>query len=1053
MRERSTPRFTPAGSLRGVIVVVGVLMGLLFSASLAWGAGGTPLGITSFGLQTDGATRLIPDSSGREKVVNEPYTFTQAGGHPWALTTTGEFTTEEFEREVSHEIVHILVPTRDPKDIVVGLPSGLLGDPLAVPRCALATLLVHTKCPASTQLGVYRLRWEGGKEYLGPIVNVTPEAGQSAEFAFETPGPTFLLTAHLVHTNGGYGFTVASDGVPPTLLSRFEVTFWGVPADPSHDPMRGLACSSVGPGEPTMACTGGGEPDGETPVPFISLPTDCAAGSETATLRADSWEEPGSVKEGRYTGYAEEATSFPGVTGCNVLGFGPSIEVNPDTVLADAPVGLGVNVKIPQNEQAGGEATPHLRNAVVTLPEGLSISPGVVDGVQACNETGPEGINFPGSGPESEEQGLSGELQLAPGHCPDASTVGTAEAVTPDLSEPVKGHVYLAHPLCGGTGQEPCTDQDALDGRLYQLYLEFGGVGPLADTGINVKAHGYVEANPATGQLTTVVDDNPQVPISEVKIRLNGGPRASVDNPAVCGPAVTTADLTPWSAPGITPEGLSMSGTPDVTPVSHYNVEGCSDPVPFAPGLVAGTVTPQAGQFSAFTLNLSRADREQYVKGIQIHTPPGLLGMLSSVQLCEEPLADQGHCPSSSRIGTTRVASGAGSHPFEIEGTVYLTGPYDGAPFGLSIVTPAVAGPFNLGLVVVRARIDVNPVDSTLTVTTDETGRYAIPQILDGVPLRLKRITVNIDRPDFMFNPTNCGAPGSPGVQQVTATISGSEESKATVASPLGVGGCKSLEFKPSFTVSTSGKTSKANGASLDAKVSYPAGSVGSETNIASVKVELPEQLPSRLTTLQKACTAAQFEANPAGCPSASIVGIVRASTPLLPVGLSGPVYFVSHGGEAFPSLIVVLQGDGVRVDLTGSTFISKAGITSSTFKSVPDVPVSTFELYLPEGPYSALTANGNLCDLTRTVLTKHKITKKMHGHTVHQIVTTRKTAPVALTMPTEMVAQNGAVLKQDTKIEVTGCASTTKPKAIPKKKKKKSKARKADTGKGRAGR
>ena len=264
--------------------------------------------------------------------------------------------------------------------------------------------------------------------------------------------------------------------------------------------------------------------------------------------------------------------------------------------------------------------------------------------------------------------------------------------------------------------------------------------------------------------------------------------------------------------------------------------------------------------------------------------------------MCGEPEADTGHCPEASKIGTTRVASGAGSHPFEIEGTVYLTGPYGGAPFGLSIVTPAVAGPFNLGLVVVRARIDIDPVDSTATITLDETGPYAIPQILDGVPLRLKRVTADIDRPGFMFNPTNCGP------EQVTAVISGSEEAKAEVSSPLAVGGCKSLAFKPSFAVSTSGRTSRADGASLDAKLSYPAGSVGSEANIASVKVELPKQLPSRLTTLQKACTAATFEANPAGCPPASVIGIVRASTPLLPVVLTGPVYFVSHGGEAFPS-------------------------------------------------------------------------------------------------------------------------------------------------------
>jgi hypothetical protein len=361
--------------------------------------------------------------------------------------------------------------------------------------------------------------------------------------------------------------------------------------------------------------------------------------------------------------------------------------------------------------------------------------------------------------------------------------------------------------------------------------------------------------------------------------------------------------------------------------------------------------------------------------------------MLSSVSLCEEPFGQSGHCPEASKIGTTRVASGAGSHPFEIGGNVYLTKGYGGAPFGLSIVTNAVAGPFNLGLVVVRARIMVDPEASTLTITTDETGRYAIPQIVFGVPLRLQRVTVNIDRPGFMFNPTNCRA------QQITATISGSQNATATVSSPFAVGGCKSLAFKPVFKASTNGHTSRAKGASLDVKLSYPKGSFGNQANIAKVKVDLPKQLPSRLTTLQKACPNATFNANPASCPAGSVVGIARASTPLLPVGLSGPVYFVSHGGEAFPSLIVVLQGDGVRVDLTGSTFISKTGITSSTFKTVPDVPVNTFELELPQGRTSALAANGNLCK-----------------------------AQAKLVMPTTFLAQNGTQLKQNTKIMVTGC-------------------------------
>jgi hypothetical protein len=396
---------------------------------------------------------------------------------------------------------------------------------------------------------------------------------------------------------------------------------------------------------------------------------------------------------------------------------------------------------------------------------------------------------------------------------------------------------------------------------------------------------------------------------------------------------------------------------------------------------------PDAGQFSTFTLTLTRQDREQYVKGMQVRTPPGLLGILANVPLCGEPDATRGTCSNASKIGSTRVASGAGSHPFEIGGSVYLTGPYGGAPFGLSIVTNVVAGPFNLGRVVVRAQIHVDPDTSTLIVTTDETGPYKIPQIVFGVPLRLKRITVNVDRAKFMFNPTNCK------VLRIGASVSGSTGSSIGLASPFAVGGCKRLAFKPKFTVSVGGRTSRTKGASLDAKLSYPSGSLGKETNISRVKVSLPKQLPSRLTTLQKACPAATFAANASACPPGSIVGIARASTPLLPVGLAGPVYFVSHGGEAFPSLIVVLQGDGVRVNLTGTTFISRAGITSSTFRTVPDVPVNKFELYLPQSKTSALAANGDLCK-----------------------------ARAGLKMPTEFVAQNGAIMRQNTKITVSGC-------------------------------
>jgi hypothetical protein len=989
-----------AGVLSTAAILVLCVCAALVAPPLAAASGAKPearpFGIVSFKMQTTGPTKeeLLGGGSATKiyEFINEPEIFTQAGGHPWALTTTFEFASEEVENK---EKVHTIVPTRDPKDIVVDLPPGLLGDPMAVPRCPLALVFsTGQRCPSSTQVGVYRVRWFGGKEALYPIVNVTPEAGQSAEFTFENEFKVNpVLTGHLVRTAQGYGFTVVSNEIPLAEISRVEATLWGVPGDPSHNAMRGLFCGNqkADTKRVPLGCKleTGGEPAGVSPAPFLTMPTNCSAGFETATMRADSWQEPGHVGvNGQYEGYAETTATMPAVTGCNLLRFDPLIEVQPDTLVADEPVGLGVNLQVPLDERPGSNATPQLRDSVVTLPEGLSVSPGVVDGIQACNELGPEGIDI--TGPESEEVGLNGELQLAPGHCPDPSIVGTAEAFTPFLPIPIKGHIYLARPGCGGPGQKACTEEDARDGKLYRLYLELGGIGELADTGVHFKVPLETLADPATGQLTSRVVGIPQAPFNELKIHLNGGPRAPLDNPATCGSAVATADFTPWSAPGETPEGLLVVGTPDATPSSFFEVGGCASPPGLNPGFSAGTVTPQAGKFSVFTLDLSRQDREQYVKGIQVYTPPGLLGMLSSVPLCGEPAANEGKCPETSRIGRTRVASGAGSHPFEIGGSVYLTGPYDGAPFGLSVVTNVVAGPFNLGLVIVRARINVDPETSTLTVTTDETGPHAIPQIFFGVPLRLQRVTVNVDRPNFMFNPTNCSA------QKIGATVSGSQNATANVVSPFAVGGCKALAFKPKFTVSTVGHTSRANGASLDAKLSYPTGSMGNAANVARVKVSLPKQLPSRLTTLQKACLAQTFNGNPAACPKASIVGIVRASTPLLPVGLVGPVYFVSHGGEAFPSLIVVLQGDGVRVDLTGTTFINKAGITSSTFKTVPDVPVNTFELYLPQGKYSALAANGNLC----------------------------KTAASKLVMPSEFVAQNGAVIKQNTKIQVTGCTT-----------------------------
>lgn len=930
-------------ALRGICGAAGLIALLLAPAAAAGAVEARPFGIEKFTMQTTEPTEEAYFGGDSYEFVNKPYAFTQAGGHPWALTTTIEFASEEYEVQNGSITDHIVVPTRDPKDVVVDLPPGLLGNPTALPRCPLApTINLGVRCPADTQVGVFRIHWLGGKQQLNPIVNAVPELGQSAEFVFEnTAGFVPVATAHLVRTAHGYGVSVTSNQIPMVALSSVEVTFWGVPGDQSHDAMRGRFCSKTRVNDLHLSCEGGNQPAGVPAVPFLDMPTDCSAGPETATMRADSWQEPGQVGiGGQYQGFAEATATLPAVTGCGRMAFNPSLGVEPDTLLADTPVGLGVNLEIPQREKPESPATPHLRNAALTLPEGTSISPGIADGIQACNESGPEGINF--SGPESEETGPSGELQLAPGHCPDASIVGTAEAVTPLLPEPVKGHIYLARPGCGGLGQSPCTEEDALDGNLYRLYLELGGAGKLASSGINVKFEGKELANPATGQLTTKFEDNPELPFSELRVHLNGGPRAPLDNPAACGPAITTSDFTPWSAPGITPEGLTVAGTPDATPSSFFEVGGCASPPGLAPGFQAGVVNPQAGQHSAFTLSFSRRDREQYLSGVHVHTPPGLLGKLAGIPLCEEPQAAQGACSEASKVGVVRAATGAGSHPFEIEGKAYLSGPYKGAPVSMVFAVPVVTGPFNLGTVVTRARIDVDPETSRLTVTSDP-----LPQIIFGVPLRLQRVTVDIDRPDFIINPTNCQA------MSIGGQIVGDQGAMATVSSPFAVAGCAALGFKPKLAFRLKGGTKRGDFPALTATLHARTG----DANIAAAAVTLPHSEFLEQGHIRTVCTRVQFAADQ--CPSGSIYGYARAVTPLLDKPLEGPVYLRSSSHN-LPDLVADLNGQ-IHVVLDGRIDSVNGGIRNS-FEVVPDAPVTTFTLALKGGKRGLLVNSTDLC-------------------------------------------------------------------------------------------
>jgi uncharacterized repeat protein (TIGR01451 family) len=935
---------------------------------------------------------------------------TQAGSHPFQLTTT--FTLNTRAVLVKHYNVNTNTekavleaqPAGVLKDLRFDLPPGLVGNPTPLPTCPLNVFVRDSReCPQDTVVGVetpivinVNVSSDVPMAPTEPLYSLDPAVGEPARFGFlEVNGPVILDTAVVPGGTGGYHVVVTVPDIPiaePVIGS--QTTFWGVPADARHDTTRG-ACLTDNSGlnpkgvleKPEPAC-----PVQEKPQPFLVLPTSCTGPLQTS-LATDSWEEIGKFTEPfLYTAQGPAGEPL-GQDGCNRLDFEPSITVSPDGRQGSTPTGLTVGVHVSQQGSLNptGLAESTVKDTTVVLPPGVALDPSGGDGLLAC------GLGEIGLESENEQK------------CPEAAKVGELEIKTPLLPNPLVGAAYLATPApFGEPGENPFNS-------LVALYL----VAKDPVSGVLVKLAGKVSACEAAGQvlegvscqapgqLISTFKNTPQLPFEDLKLHFFGGSRAPLATPGLCGSYSAQASIAPWSG---NPASETSSPPFEIATGPDGSRRTCEGPLPFTPTLTTGSLNLQAGAFTPFTTTMSREDGEQTLQGIQLHFPPGVSGLLSGVKLCGEPQADEGTCGPESLIGETIVSVGVGSTPFSVKGgRVYITGPYNGtgsctpgspgcAPFGLSIVNPAKAGPFDLekgtpcDCVVVRAKIEVDPATAALTISTDNTGPYSIPTILKGIPLQIKHVNVLITRPGFTFNPTNCNP------MAVTGTLLSTEGASSNISVPFQVTNCATLKFTPKFQVSTSGKTSKANGASLSVKLTYPSAPFGSQANIKRVKVDLPKQLPSRLTTLQKACTAAQFETNPAGCPAASFIGHAKALTPLIPVPLEGPAIFVSHGGEAFPSLEVVLQGYGVKIDLVGSTFISKSGITSSTFKTVPDAPVGSFELTLPEGKSSALAANGNLC--------KSK-----------------------LAMPTEFVAQNGDPIHESTKISVSGCPKTKKAK------------------------
>ena len=704
-----------------------------------------------FGLQSLGVSVVGPDGS----------KDSQAGEHPYENTVSFAFNTVPNVANGTYPDAGIAGRAASPKDFVADLPQGLLGDPAAVERCPQYKVPLN-ECPPASQVGVVKVVLiptvgERFHDEVLPVYNVVPTTGFPAQFEFTVLGKFPVVLYATLNPNDNYAVRVTVADIPAVgHVSSSRVTFFGTPdSDPNY------LNRAHGSGAAATA--------------FLENPTGCTDEPQQALLFTDAWQTPGATLEDGTPDLSDPnwlvfpTTIFSNVSGCEKLQFHPSIELTPQTTRADEPTGVAVDINEPQAPLESADlGSPAMKAATVTLPSGLSISPSAADGLEGC---------------AGAQIAL---LSSAPGHCPLKSKIATVRVTTPLLSEQLEGSVFLEDPNC-----DPCSNADATDGNMFRMFLEVAG------SGVVIKKEGVVYANTTTGQLTTTFADIPQAPISHIELRFNSGLRAALATPQSCGTFTTTSDLTPWSTPA----------TPDSTPLSSFDVDwdgaggACPSTLPFAPSFEAGTSNPDAGQFSPLTVSFHREDREQDIAGVQVTTPPGLLGSLSGIPLCGEPQADLGTCSVASQIGSMNVAAGPGGHPFYQHGEIYLTGPYKSAPFGLSIVVPTVAGPFHLGNVVVRAQIDIDPNSGALTVTSDP-----VPQIIDGVPLRLRLANVTVDRPNFTFNPTNCE------LHHIQATITGTQGAIAHEGVPFAVSGCAGLHFAPSFKAFDDGENLQGKG-------------------------------------------------------------------------------------------------------------------------------------------------------------------------------------------------------------------------------------------------
>jgi hypothetical protein len=825
--------------------------------------------------------------------VSVELSTTQAGAHA-DLTTTFELS-EKFGQ-----------PYARTKDVEVALPPGMIGNPQGIPRCSvgqLGNLPGESECPIDSQVGVSRVTVIDpiSATLLEPVYNMEPPGGDIVArlglFAADYP---VLINVRVDPID--YSLTATIEGAPAAAgLLRAETTLWGVPASPLHDAER-LTPSEATQGE----LPPGGRKAGLPEAPFLANPTDCSSSREI-TVTARSYQLPDQP--------STMSAPFPHITGCGKLSFEPKFTATPTSSEASAPTGLDAVLTIPQDETPQGRATSALKSATVTLPEGLVVNSAAADGLAACS---PEQVGFG---------------TTAASACPDAAKIGTVEVEVPALEKTLRGGVYQRTP-------EP--------GHLFRFWVVTD------EQGVRLKLPAEIEVNPLTGQLTTVFDGIeslgglPQVPFSQMRLHVFDGPRAPLATPAACGTYQTSYEFTPWS------------GKAPVRGLAPMQITSGCGKGGFAPDLLAGSLSYGGGEFSPFLLTLTRQDGEANPQSLAVSLPQGLLAKLGGVPLCPDADAATGACPPSSQVGSLAATTGVGGAPLWIPQpgkaptAVYLAGPYKGAPYSIVSKVPAQAGPFDLGTVVNRAGIYVDPETAVATIKTDP-----LPQILEGVPVLYRSIRVAVDRPEFTLNPTNCD------LKQVQAHVVASNGAVATPSDAYQATNCAKLDYTPKLKLRFKGSTKRTGNPAVKAVLTQKP----NQANTAGATVILPPSQFIDQAHINNPCTRVQFNAG--ACPKASILGTAEAITPLLDQPLKGPVYFRSNGGEReLPDIVADLHGP-IHVTLVGWVdSVQKKGTEISRvrtrFANVPDAPVTKFTMNLFGGKRGLIENSANLCKAKR---------------------------------------------------------------------------------------